>query len=423
MNLIASLLIVVTVGYLVAMAILSVRRPRNAPHGAPGNTFFVFVVPALNEERVIANTIDSLLALPDDRTAILVIDDGSSDRTAEIVQSYPDPRVQLLQRTAPNARQGKGAALNAAYRDITRRIGPLDPARVIVAVIDADGRLDPDALDHVAPHFAQSEVGGLQLMVRIRNRERWLTRFQDFEFVSFSTLVQRARQHLGSVGLGGNGQFVRLSALHAVGPEPWSDCLTEDLDLGLRLAMAGWDNHFTAATSVEQQGVLAPRALWRQRTRWLHGHWQCWRLIPDLLRSNLPSRTVADLCYYLAAPAVLLAASILFTIPLIGLGVAITTGRWFTGLSITSIGNVALWYVLAFAPAILLAVAYRRHARDVSLMRALAIGHLLVVYNYIWYLSAWRALGRIIMRRANWTKTARHLESEPDDMTLVASLR
>lgn len=412
MALAAQILVVVTVGYLFVMAALSFRRPRQREDTDSARPcFYVFVVPALNEERVIANTLDSLLALPADRTMTLVVDDNSTDRTADIVRSYPSDRVHLLQRRPPDAQVGKGAVLNAAYRHITTKLGLFDPDRVVVAVVDADGRLAPDVLDHVQLHFDAPEVGALQLMVRIFNRGRLLTRFQDFEFVSFSTLVQRARQHLGSVGLGGNGQFVRLSTLQAIGPDPWSDCLTEDLDLGLRIALAGWDNHFTAETAVEQQGVHDVRVLFRQRTRWLHGHWQCWRLIGDLVRSNLPSRTVADLLYYLAAPVVLLAASVLFTIPLIGLVITIGTGDWTTGLTWAHTGRILVWYLLAFAPAILLGIAYWRFAKDVSFARAVVIGHLLLVYNYVWYFAAWRALVRIVLRRGGWAKTVRHVET------------
>lgn len=403
--------VLVTVGYLFFVAALS-RRQMPVPAPGSSDLFYVFVVPALNEELVIRNTLDSLSALPADRTFTVVIDDGSTDATAEIVRTYPADRVRLFQRVLPEARLGKGAALNAVYRDLCRRVGPA-AERVVVAVVDADGRLEPEVLDHVDPILAEASVGALQLMVRIFNRDRLITRFQDFEFVSFSALVQRARQHIGSVGLGGNGQFVKLAALQSLGDAPWTDCLTEDLDLGLRLAMAGWDNRFTAASVVSQQGVTDLRVLWRQRTRWIHGHMQCWKLVPDVIRSDLPTRTVADLLYYLAAPLVLAVASVLFTVPLILLlvdavhGIAIGNVTWQTA------AFAGGWYLLAFAPAILLGFAYHRTARDVSLWRSFVLSHLLLIYNYIWYAAVWRALIRIVLRRSGWTKTARLAEAAP----------
>ena len=75
---------------------------------------------------------------------------------------------------------------------------------MIVVVLDADGRLAPNALIEVAPFFADPAVGGVQVGVRMYNaREKLLARMQDFEFVTFTEVFQRARQRIGSVGLGG----------------------------------------------------------------------------------------------------------------------------------------------------------------------------------------------------------------------------
>ena len=80
--------------------------------------FFVFVVPCLNEELVIGRCLDKLLAMPSTDFAILVIDDGSDDGTSAVVGSYDPERVWLLRRSPPYAREGKGAALNAAHRHL-----------------------------------------------------------------------------------------------------------------------------------------------------------------------------------------------------------------------------------------------------------------------------------------------------------------
>jgi cellulose synthase/poly-beta-1,6-N-acetylglucosamine synthase-like glycosyltransferase len=411
--------VLVTVGYLFFVALLS-AVPARRPEREPGRSrLFVFIVPALDEALVLRNTLDSLMALPEASTFTVVVDDGSTDETPEIVHTYPPERVRLLQRVPPEARQGKGAALNAAFRLVRCRFEGADLSRVIVSVVDADGRLAPDVLEHVEAAFDDPAVGALQVMVRIFNRDHWLARFQDFEFVSFSALVQRGREHLGSVGLGGNGQFVRLSALCSLGEAPWTDCLTEDLDLGLRLAMNGWQNRFTAATAVEQQGVVGLLALWRQRTRWLHGHLQCWRHLPGLIRSDLPSRTVGDLTYYLAAPLVLLIASVVFTLPLGWLGWQLVAGNLVVHWSAGMVGYALLWYLLAFAPSLLLSFAYWRQARDIGLARALVLGHLLLAYNYVWYAAAWRALVRILLARRGWSKTVR--EPESSDVTIRSS--
>src|SRR5690606_38859669 len=153
----------------------------------------------------------------------------------DIVMTYPDDRIHLLRRELPEARQGKGEALNAAIRHI--RSGAVAPGArpedVVVCVVDADGRLEPHVLDEVLPLFADPQLGAAQIGIRINNREKnLLARMQDVEFVLYTEVFQRGRRHLGSVCLGGNGQFVRLSALYGLGPQPWSRSLSEDLDLG-----------------------------------------------------------------------------------------------------------------------------------------------------------------------------------------------
>lgn len=117
------------------------RLGRRPPRPGPGRPFFVYVVPCLNEEPVIGRSLDRLLAMPARDYAILVIDDGCEDGTAEIVRGYDPRRVWLLRRTSPHARQGKGAALNHAFRYLRESglLGDRDPHDVVVAVCDADG--------------------------------------------------------------------------------------------------------------------------------------------------------------------------------------------------------------------------------------------------------------------------------------------
>ena len=87
-----------------------------ATAGRPADGFlFTFLVPALNEARVIEYTLDRLLSLPLRHCLVLIIDDGSDDETGRLVESCGDSRVRLLRRDLPQARRGKGAALNAGF--------------------------------------------------------------------------------------------------------------------------------------------------------------------------------------------------------------------------------------------------------------------------------------------------------------------
>ena len=410
----AVFVIALSAGYVAFMVILS-RRSIHHPESDPADLLFLFVVPCLNEELVIGPTIENLLGVRGRYTHVIVIDDGSTDGTAAIARSYRDQGVTVITRRPPDAAQGKGRALNEAFNWVRERVEaeefPLD--QVVLGIVDADGRLDSDVLVHMAGHFADPRVGAIQIGVRISQRGRLLRQLQDFEFVVFARIIQKARNHLGSVGLGGNGQFTRLSALASLGADPWSDCLTEDLDLGLRLVSAGWKNTFCPATNVTQQGLDNIRRLVRQRTRWSHGHLQCWKRIPELVRSPLPTRTVLDLLYYLLAPSLTLLGTVVLVAPFFWLiTVALLQPNEFAAWTTSAQGRslLALFYTLSFGTSIIWSLVYRRISGEMSVGRALLLAHVLPFYNLIWHLATWRAVARILLRRQTWTKTDRAIE-------------
>lgn len=404
-------LILLALGYTLAIFIAS-RHRRPSPLPPPPGLFFVFVVPCLNEQLVIEASLDRLLAIPASNFAVLVIDDDSDDATAEIVGRYDPGRVWLLRRTRPNARRGKGAALNAAYRYIQDSdvLGEHRAKDVVLVVVDADGRIASNALFEVAPYFGDPLVGAVQIGVRMYNaHENLLARMQDIEFVAYMEIFQRGRQRLGSVGLGGNGQFTRLTALDSLGDNPWTDCLTEDLELGLRLRLAGWRNAFCPTTWVAQQAVIQIKRLVRQRSRWFQGNLQCWRLLMPIIRSQMPFRTTLDLVIVLNGSALILLTSFM-------LMSFVTSSSAFvlradpnpSALLTTWVEmDAAAWYVLAFAPAVFYGFAYWLKEPNVRLPMAMALAHIYSLYAYLWFLAGWIAVWRVLMRRRAWLKTSR----------------
>jgi cellulose synthase/poly-beta-1,6-N-acetylglucosamine synthase-like glycosyltransferase len=392
-------------------------RHRATPAGSarpcfPDDLFFVFLLPCLNEERVILKSLQRLLSMPGGNFAVLVVDDGSDDGTAAVVSTVLGERVWLLRRTAPHARQGKGEALNAAIRHLTgnQMIGDRDPANVIIVVVDADGRLDTHAITEVSPYFADRRVGAVQIGVRINNRATSrLARMQDMEFVIYTEVFQRGRRHLGSVGLGGNGQFMRLSALRSLGPGPWSQSLTEDLDLGIRLLAAGWRNEYCPTAAVHQQGVVRLTRLIRQRSRWFQGHLQSWKLIPTILRSA-PPRARADLLYHVSSPAILLIASLLsasFVLALTDYVILALHGQRLFGWWLAST------YGLTFGPGLMFSSVYwtRERENGVPLIKVAGFAHLYICYSLMWYVAGWWAVSRTLRRRTGWAKTDRVVEA------------
>ena len=153
---------------------------------------WVFLVPALNEEMTIRDSVDRLLQVNAQRKLILVINDGSDDATGEVLDSFAASELQVITRIAPDARKGKAAALNHAYT----QLGPILEERgiprekVIATVVDADGRLDPHSPSQVARHFEDPKIGGVQVLVRIYNRQKLLTWMQDIEFGIFDSAAE-----------------------------------------------------------------------------------------------------------------------------------------------------------------------------------------------------------------------------------------
>src|SRR5262249_16835933 len=116
--LILTFLILGSIGYTFMLFAIGQYR-RELRFAVPEGVAFVFVVPCLNEETVIGATIERLLSTPDTfKKHVIVVDDGSTDATRRIVEQKVGAHVSLVKRDLPNAAQGKGAALNAAYQSL-----------------------------------------------------------------------------------------------------------------------------------------------------------------------------------------------------------------------------------------------------------------------------------------------------------------
>ena len=344
------LIILFMLAWTTALFVSSRRALAGAPapdEAARDGFLWVFLVPALNEEVTIANSVRRLTDVVAANKRIVAIDDGSDDGTAAVLTGLDVSELDVLTRVPPEARKGKAAALNAGWRHVdtllaSGRWKSWPREKVIVVVVDADGRLAAEAPAHAAGHFADPRVGGLQVRVRIYNRGRPMTWCQDVEFGVYGLLYQPGRARWGTTGMGGNGQFNRLSALDAVADSPpggpWRDKLTEDQDLGLRLIGTGWRCVTAAATNVDQQGLPGLRRLLRQRTRWAQGNLQAMSQISRMGRADLPFLVRIDLVAYLLQPVLQAIVGISFGVSIVFaiLGVA---NFW---------GNDDWWLLLVF---------------------------------------------------------------------------
>jgi cellulose synthase/poly-beta-1,6-N-acetylglucosamine synthase-like glycosyltransferase len=377
------------------------------------------IIPALNEERVVANTVRSALALDGARTPVqvVVVDDGSDDRTPQVLAQIDDHRLHVLRRTLPDARKGKGEALNHAYRYIrglAEETGTVH--RAIIGVIDGDGRGEPGMLSEITSYFGQRDVGAVQCRVRIHNRTNLLAFLQDLEFSCVVDASQSLRDVVGTVGLGGNGQFVRLSTLMDLGDAPWSACLVEDLELGLRVHLMGRRIRYATHATITQQGLVDVNRLLRQRTRWGQGNLQCLGYVPKLVRAkHVRSVALLEFLQYLLTPWLVAPMTLLIT-ALVGINFyAQFSGRNIGGITANgsnALAAVGIWLVALVLPGLIWGVVHRLKHGDERLWRCLAVGLAYPGFLILGSISTLRALYRHFAGRNTWAKTERLAEKE-----------
>jgi 1,2-diacylglycerol 3-beta-glucosyltransferase len=404
--------------YYGALFVLSRRSLARRDPAGGSRPAMALIVPAHNEEDVISETLESLLRLDYDRFCVIVVNDGSTDETGSRARAIGSTsRVLVVDRPYEVSGRGKGAVLNEGYRVLNELlelgyplVAGFDPDDVVVGIVDADGHLEPRALSHVARLFADPRVAGVQMGVVIGNaRDGLIARCQDLEFIGFGHLAQAARDHIGSVGLGGNGQFTRLAALRSLGRPPWTDCLTEDLDLGLNLTRLGWHIRFCAATSVRQQGVRTVRAWIRQRTRWAQGHYQCWEHVPRLLTAgNVPLVTRLDLVLYLLFVAFVMVVSANLAIGIAGaLGLIVVVNEFLAFLPAGPPRNITM-LVIGLSPVVVLLTRYQQHSpHRLRWWELPAYGAVFAFYAYLWTIASILAWSRLVRGHVGWAKTRR----------------
>ncbi|MGK5673383.1 bifunctional polysaccharide deacetylase/glycosyltransferase family 2 protein [Micromonospora sp. URMC 106] len=276
-----------------------VRRPRRVP---PAITAPVSViVPAYNEAANIAATVRSLVASDYPTLEVIVVDDGSSDDTAGIVERLRLRGVRVIRQ----ANAGKPAALNTGIR----------AARAdLLVLVDGDTVFQPDTVRRLVQGFADPTVGAISGNTKVANRRRLLGRWQHLEYVIGFNLDRRMYDVLECMPTipGAIGAF-RREALFAVGGVP-ADTLAEDTDLTMQVLRAGWRVVYEEAAIAWTEAPSSLRQLWRQRYRWCYGTMQAmWKHRHALRergaggklgRRGLPYLTVFQIVLPLTAPAV-----------------------------------------------------------------------------------------------------------------------
>ena len=225
--------------------------------------FVSIMIPAHNEEGVIAETVENILNIDYPNYEVIVIDDRSSDNTASVIKDLEakHDKVKALIREQ-SAFPGKSAVLNDAF---------VIAKGEAILVFDADATVEPDFLKKLVPQLEPKDVGAVQARKVIRNRNyNWLTRCQSNEY-SIDVHCQLSRDSVkGAVELRGNGELIKRTALEDIGG--WNNyTITDDLDMSTRLHIKGWDVRFCLDAVVYEEAIIYLFPLFKQRRRWLEG--------------------------------------------------------------------------------------------------------------------------------------------------------
>jgi poly-beta-1,6 N-acetyl-D-glucosamine synthase len=252
------------IAFLLVLALIQRYKEKQRVFPANYTPSVSVIIAAYNEERVIVNTVRALLTSNYPDLEVLVVDDGSRDRTSEVVAEAfaSDPRVHLFRKE----NGGKASALNR---------GIVAAHSEILVALDADTLFAPDTISRLVRHFADPGVGAVSGNVQVGNAHNILTKWQALEYTTSQNFDRRAYDLLDCITVvpGAVGALRRKAVLEAGGYT--HDTLAEDTDVTWKLHRAGWRivNDNTAMAYTEAPETL--RNLAKQRYRWAFGTLQC----------------------------------------------------------------------------------------------------------------------------------------------------
>src|SRR5699024_193860 len=222
--------------------------------------------------------------------------------------------------------------------------------------------------------------------------------------------MQLLRVKTGTVGMGGNGQFNRLSVLDHLAEgdgEPWGKKLSEDFELGLKILSLGYRTHYTRDAHVSQEALPYFRRLLTQRTRWAQGLLECASLLPRLRRARVLRFTGFLELHFLLAQAWLSMLNLLL-IPVL-LAMAVVSGGALMWQDTSQLITVAAALVFLVLPYAMWGPLYRARAgARIGWLTTAAFGIAFLGYVYLTYVYYARAIARMVTGRNAWAKTKRN---------------
>lgn len=266
-------------GLMLVLSFVHARRVRRPGFrwGEPVTEPATVLVPAYNEAKCIANTVRSLMA-GDHPIEVVVVDDGSSDGTAEIVEDLRLPGVRVVRQV--NA--GKPAALNN---------GIAHASHDLVVMMDGDTVFEPSTVRELVQPFGDPRVGAVAGNAKVGNRDKLIGAWQHIEYVMGFNLDRRLYDVLRCMPTipGAVGAF-RREALERVGGMS-EDTLAEDTDITMAMHRDGWHVVYAEKARAWTEAPESVQQLWSQRYRWSYGTMQAiWKHRAALLERGPSGR-------------------------------------------------------------------------------------------------------------------------------------
>ena len=233
---------------------------------------FTIAVAAYNEEKTIEKTVSSIAKAdyPKEKIEVIIVNDGSTDKTAEVIETlikkYKELDIQLINKK----NGGKASAINIALKKAKGEL---------FGVVDADSRISTGCMKIIVKHFYESNVGAVISRIKVDKPNTLLERIQRFEYI-MSNMIRKLMAAIGTLAMTpGVLSVYRTEIIRKLGGFDQNKAnLTEDLEIAMRLKYHGYDVDMEPESIVHTVVPPTLKGLWRQRIRWARGyiynHWK-----------------------------------------------------------------------------------------------------------------------------------------------------
>ncbi|MBE5895110.1 MAG: poly-beta-1,6 N-acetyl-D-glucosamine synthase [Lachnospiraceae bacterium] len=343
---------IMSMAWIVGGIMFYISNERRKPLPLNKTPMVSILVPCYNEAETIENTVRELSKIQYPNYEIIVINDGSSDNTEEVVcgllETYEKMRFI-------NLKENNGKA-NALYLGLIAANGE------ILVGVDSDSYLMPDALDYFVPHFTNpyngERVGAVTGNPRVRNRNTLLAKLQLCEYASIISLIKRTQRIWGKV-MTVSGVVVAFRKRALLDCELWDrDMITEDIGVTWKLEKKFWDVRYEPNALCMMLVPETVKGLQAQRRRWTQGGMEILRRHFDIFHSWKTRRMVAVYLEQITT----IAWAICWLILTIILVVAwIRTGEWLSRPYIWKSLFLSVVCIIQFTVAMILDSRYDKH--------------------------------------------------------------